>query len=299
MADKYLKLIKKRLIALNREDPFNNNPNNAMIAIDKMVGEYERHLEDGLKTIADINKFISAMYEPAAKTQLASRRTLADEGFGRDLKWDIITISPNKNDCLIHSVLTLISEPFQKLKLKDKNEFADFFRRSIFLNLPVARCYQRVEEPEVYEAFLNRVKTESFLQENELFLLASQFKFRVLTAADRETTGKQFNLIDGNTLQVVLPIECCEWESNARWPLYCIYNQMTHYEAVRGPSGFDISEEDAAIAMSGLNNSTSHKSCKKCTYNNPKNSKVCQMCRSKLRGGTRKRGRRGRATRRT
>ena len=299
MSDKYLKLIKKRLVKLNREDPLNNNPNNAMVTIDKMVSEYERKLEAGLKSVTDINDFIAAMYEPAAKSQIASRRTLADLGFGRDLNWDVITISPNKNDCLIHSVLTLISEPFRKLKLTDKNDFASFFRRSIFLNLPVARCYQRVEEQEVYEAFADRVNSEVFLEENELFLLASQFKFRILTAANRETTGKQFNLVDGNTLQVIIPIECCEWESNAGWPLYCIYNQMSHFEAVRGPSGFNISEEEAAIAMSGLQNSnSSKKSCKKCSFNNPRNSKACQMCHHKLRGGTRRRRRGGRSTRR-
>jgi hypothetical protein len=276
------------------------------IVIDGLLKEELEFLEN-IKTIANINEIISRMYDlerDESRTTTAKRKLTS---FGDEVaNWDVIFSSGNNFDCLIHSFLTATCSNFRRLVQKDKDEFANFFRRGIFLNLPVVLCYKR-EERDMYKELEDRVMSKDFLEDVELFLLGAQFKVQFLSASSgRANIGNQFYLIDANAIKTILPAECFRNNRNVdNWPIYCIYTNMAHYEAIRVDGKYEITEHQANLAISSLENSkrpkkfkvtrkatttSRHKNgiCNACTFENPPNESVCRICNSKLTGGHRR-----------
>ena len=290
-------------------------PSNLNVGEINGLMQYDIEKLNDIKKIHDIDEIIARMYDLDPDENNTTRVVRKLTGFGDEVvNWDVIFSSGNNFDCLIHSFLTATCNNFRRLVQRDKDEFANFFRRKIFLNLPVVLCYRRNDYDE-YERLETRVMGKEFLEDFELFILAAQFKVQFLSASSRGgAIGNQFYLIYAEAIKNVLPAECCEWRNNNQstknWPIFCIYTNMVHFEAIRINGRYTINEMDTALAMSSLENSRPEnsrnksprtKSCNKCTFNNPINSKTCEMCRHKIHGGTRKRQRQrrgGQATRR-
>jgi len=301
------------------KNKFNSNLN------ENEIGSFlkdELEFLENIKSVSDINKIIGRMYDlEAGETTRVLRKF---KGFGEEASnWDVIFSSANNFDCVFHSFLTATSSNFRKLVQADKNEFANFFRRGIFLNLPVVLCYKRIE-PDLYKSLEKSIEKMEYLEDIVLFLLAAQFKFQFLAANSSEGYGNRFELISSGALKIVLPAECCEWRNNnnsiTNWPIHCIYTSGAHFESIRINGEYEISEKEAVNAMTSLEdgrhrpvtttrikkrtakkkekNAPSSKVCNACTFENPGNSKACEMCNHNLRGGTRRR-RGGRATRRS
>ena len=213
-------------------------------------------LLENIKSISDINKIIGIMYDlkpDESETTIVLRKL---RGFGLVASdWDVIHSSSNNFDCLIHSFLTATCDNFRRLVQDDKDEFANFFRRAIFLKLPVVLCYKEYE-PDIYNRIENTIHRRAYLEEMVLFLLAAQFKFQVLAASSSTAFEKQLQLIDSGSLKIVLPSPCCEWRDNNNsildWPLYCIYTNGEHFESVRVDGKYEISEKQAVYAMTSL-----------------------------------------------
>jgi hypothetical protein len=284
---------------------FNSNLNEN--EIDMMIKHDLEKLEN-IKTVSDIDEIIPRMYKlEASETTRVLRKF---EGFGEEASnWDVIFSSGNNFDCIFHSFLTATSRNFRRLSQLDKNEFANFFRRGIFLNLPVVLCYKRIE-PDLYKSLEKSLKEKDFLEDIVLFLLAAQFKFQVLAASSSVGYGNRFELISSGALKFVLPAECCEWRNNnnsiSNWPIYCIYTSGAHFESIRVNGEYEISEKEAVSAMTSLEDGRHRpvtttsikkrtakkknvKRCKQCTFNNPGNSNACEICHTNLGGGTRRR----------
>jgi ribosomal protein L40E len=274
------------------------------VIIDGLVKE-EIELLENIKTISNVNEIISRMYDLEPNESKTTRVLRKLDGFGKEVaKWDVIFSSANNYDCLMHSFLTATCSNFRRLVQDDKNEFANFFRRRIFLNLPAVLCYKR-EERDMYEELEQRVMAKEFLEDVELFLLGAQFKVQFLSASSgRGNVGNQLFLIDFTAIKNILPAECFRNNNrnHGKIPIYCIYTNMAHYEAIRVDGEYEITEEQANVAMSTLENSKRPKKfkvtrkapslkksiCKACTFENPPNANVCNVCHRNLTGGNRR-----------
>jgi len=165
-------------------------------------------------------------------------------------EWERMDSSIKNNDCLIHSFLTATCPNFRRCTKANKNEIASFFRRVVFLNLPIVKCYSLVSDD--YAEMSARVMSEDFLQEPELFLLAAQFKFRVLSASEQDD-GNKLYLIGSEQISAVLTEACFDPETDdSEWPIICIYTNMLHFEAVRAHGDYEIAEEQVESAIEGL-----------------------------------------------
>lgn len=124
------------------------------------------------------------------------------------------TSSGGTNDCLVHALLTLLSPTYRKQSIAVKDTLASDFRRKG----PFSQTKGLTEEEKM------RIEGTGFLESSELEAYAKENKLNFLTIARVETPVRQDRaaIIVGNT----------------GGPVYPLYNyDMTHFEAVRGPTG--------------------------------------------------------------
>jgi len=269
----YLKRLRDKL-----KGEIGNLNNAALLELTK----HDEKLLENIETIHDVNEIILRMYDLAADESKTTRVLRKLKGFGEIANdWDVIYSSGNNLDCLIHSILTATCSNFRRLEQDDKNEFANFFRRKIFLNLPVVKCYEVVEEGPIFKELSNRIKGRDFLEDTELFLLAAQFQIRILSASSgRAAIGNQFYLVDGRAIKGILPEACCNWENDNDWPIICIYTNMAHFESVKVANTYYLTENQVNDALGTLNNNTNKWNCGACTLKNPRASIECAACGS-------------------
>ena len=179
------------------------------------------------------------------------------EGFGVDGLYRM-NASKNNCDCLAHSFLTATCENFRRLEQNSKDEFANFFRRTIFLTLPAVQCFM-VNERDEGRTMARRVMSSGFLYEQELRLLAAQFHVNILAA-----TGEsgRFQPTDVEALRLTLPAACVP--GGVFQHTIGIYTSGRHFEALRDAEGYIFSErklgdfirrsENAANARQGVGN---------------------------------------------
>ena len=190
------------------------------------LSDHDRNLLNNLTTIANIEECISRIYNRFLDEENATIRKESLRKIGYN-SLERMVASSNNYDCLIHSFLTSISQSFRKLDEDDKNEFANFFRRRIFLTLPVirqylnspthtgtyiyacSRCNEEFDSIAEFEqhlvtnhtnrypfirrnfedAFRARVMGKMFLSDTEIMLLAAQFRISIFTVS--EITGRE------------------------------------------------------------------------------------------------------------
>jgi len=215
-------------------------------------------LLQNVNTLDNINKLILRFYADNMKAEDEATRPVGDlEGFGvRGLYR--MNASTKNHDCLMHSFLTSTCENFRRLEQNSKDEFANFFRRTVFLTLPVVQCFLRNERGAGQE-MAARIRSTAFLEEQELRLLAAQFRVNILAA-----TGEsgRFQPATRETLLITLPAECVP--GGAFEHTIAIFTNGAHFEALRDREGYTFSErkigdiirrsENAANARQGAGN---------------------------------------------
>jgi hypothetical protein len=215
-------------------------------------------LLQNINTLDNINKLILRFYADNMKAEDEATRPVGDlEGFGvRGLYR--MNASTKNHDCLMHSFLTSTCENFRRLEQNSKDEFANFFRRTVFLTLPAVQCFLENERAAGQE-MAGRVMSTAFLEEQELRLLAAQFRVNILAA-----TGEsgRFQPATRETLLHMLPAECVP--GGAFQHTIGIYTNGAHFEALRDRDGYTFSErkigdfirrsENAANARQGAGN---------------------------------------------
>ena len=201
-------------------------------------------------TIEKVNEFIGKYYD-LIEERVATKVVRKLKNFSEETEeWDVIDSSINNNDCLVHSFLMATCPNFRKCAQKDKDEFANFFRRVVFLRLPAVICYSLVSED--YAEMATRVMGAGFLQDPELLLLAAQFKFRVLSASEQDD-GNKLYLINSELISGLITEACSDPDiDDSEWPIICIYTNMAHFEAVRAHGDYEITEEQVESALEGL-----------------------------------------------
>lgn len=189
------------------------------------LSQHDRNLLNNLTTIDNIEECISRIYNRFLDEENATIRKESLRKIGYN-SLERMVASSNNYDCLIHSFLTSISQSFRKLDEDDKNEFANFFRRRIFLTLPIitqylnspthagayiyicSRCNEEFDSvgefqqhlvtnhtrayPSIrrsfQDAFRERVMGKMYLSDTEIMLLAAQFRVSIFTVS--EITGR-------------------------------------------------------------------------------------------------------------
>jgi hypothetical protein len=218
--------------------------------------QVDLELLKNVTTLDNINMLIGRFYKMKAEDE-ATRPVGVLEGFGVDGLFRM-NASTNNNDCLAHSFLTATCENFRRLDQPSKDEFANFFRRTVFLILPAVQCFIG-NERRAGQEMARRVMSSGFLEEQELRLLAAQFRVNILAA-----TGEsgRFQPATRATLTHVLPAECLR--GGAFTDTIAIFTNGTHFEALRDREGYTFSErkigdfirrsENAANARLGAGN---------------------------------------------
>ena len=215
-------------------------------------------LLQNVTTLNNINMLIARFYADNMKDERVATRPVRElEGFGVRGLYRMNASSKN-NDCLVHSFLTATCENFRRLEQPSKDEFANFFRRTVFLTLPVVRCFLE-NERDAGREMARRVMSTAFLEEQELRLLAAQFRVNILAATGE---SKRFQPATSETLRHTLPAPCVPRGAFAH--TNAIYTNGVHFEALRDDDGYTFSErkigdfirrsENAANARQGAGN---------------------------------------------
>jgi hypothetical protein len=133
--------------------------------------------------------------------------------------------SPNKNDCLIHSLLTSLSATFRTLEKADKDSIASSFRREVLSSLlnkakedlPYRFTKRQMEE------MLAETKSSGFLSDLHLRYLVNKYTFNVFFYELGAPRTDPWHLL--------MP-----YEGSETAPLILLYNPgQGHFEAVRDP----------------------------------------------------------------
>jgi hypothetical protein len=209
---------------------------------------------ENLTTVAAVNTVIHRFYSDTFLPEAEATPVEGElRGFGVEglLKMK----SSGKNfDCFIHSFLTATCDNFRRIAEPSKNEFANFFRRTVFLTLPTVRCFME-QEPGLGREMRQRIQAPGgvMLEEIELRLLAAQFKVNILAATGE---SKRFQPINAEALRAILPPACCDWpaEQERFRTTVSIYTSGVHFEALRDAEGYTFTEAKIAdiIASSEL-----------------------------------------------
>ena len=205
-----------------------------------MLSENVRAINNAL-TIDGVDELISRLYPDEHSTTRPVGRL---EGFGIDNLFRM-NASANNNDCLIHSFLTSVSENFRRITQDSKNEFANFFRRYIFLRLPSVTCYQS-NRPAEFASMKIRIGGDDPLENTELNLLVTQFGLNIL-AADGINESLQPITPTSLTDTDLIPETCRNWAPGTRLfdNTIFIYTDGAHFESIRiGEDRYTITEAE-------------------------------------------------------
>ena len=159
--------------------------------IEQMVEKDKTDILKNLSTLDGLENVIQMLYSVRKEKggEEKATKSVGDlpSGFGVE-GFERMNASANNYDCLIHSFLTAISQNFRLLNQTSKDEFANFFRRTIFLGLPLVACSiqvkagnTRVEKQEKKNIVDTIQAAKGYLQDNIIFLLAAQFHVNILT----------------------------------------------------------------------------------------------------------------------
>jgi hypothetical protein len=221
--------------------------------------EEDLELLNNITTIRNIDTLILRFYaDDLQEENKATKPVRALTGFAVD-GLQRMNASANNNDCLIHSFLTSTSENFRRLAQRSKDEFANFFRRTVFLTLPVVQCFMQNERG-LGQEMARRVMGRRFLEEHELQLLAVQFRVNILAATDESKLFQEYNM---ETLSLLLPGECLRGGDFTH--TISIFTSGAHFEALRDSEGYTFnqrkvneyirrSQNAANAAHGGVNN---------------------------------------------
>jgi hypothetical protein len=197
---------------------------------------------ENLTTVAAVNTVIHRFYSDTFLPEAEATPVVGElKGFGVEglLK---MKSSGRNFDCFIHSFLTATCDNFRRIAEPSKNEFANFFRRTVFLTLPTVRCFME-QEPGLGREMRQRIQAPGgvMLEEIELRLLAAQFKVNILAATGE---SKRFQPINAEALRAILPPACCDWpaEQERFRTTVSIYTSGGHFEALRDDDGYRFSE---------------------------------------------------------
>jgi hypothetical protein len=193
-------------------------------------------LLQNVTTLHNINTLISRFYVDNMKAEDEATVPVGLlEGFSVDGLFRM-NASGNNNDCLIHSFLTATCENFRRLEQNSKDEFANFFRRTVFLTLPAVQCFQ-ANEPGLGQRMADRVMSRKFLEEQELRLLAAQFRVNILAATGE---SRRFQSVTSDALRDILPRPCVP--AGAFEHTIAIYTSGVHFEALRDVEGYRFTQ---------------------------------------------------------
>jgi len=204
--------------------------------VDSIVQEDINFL-DNITDIDNINKLILRLYDLDQERRVTRPVGMLDD-FGVEGLYRM-NASQNNHDCLMHSFLTSTCENFRRLNQDFKDEFANFFRRTVFLTLPVVQCFMRYNPVEGKE-MEKRILSTDFLREYELNLLAAQFRVNIL-AAQGEDNVNLFQPVNRDALEFNLPVECIPHENFMT--TIAIYTSGAHFESLRDAEGYIFSDE--------------------------------------------------------
>jgi hypothetical protein len=196
-----------------------------------------------------INRFIERHYELISEDRATrvvgdSRRKMSGFEFNNDDNFEVMHSSANNLDCLFHSFLTATCPNFRRCKQHDKDEFANFFRRVIFLTLPVVQAYA-VAQPHTYNQMLQRIMERDFLAELEIKLLAAQFHIRLLFLVN-DDGDSILQFIDANVLALEIP-SVGQNTDDSDWPIICLFTDMTHYESIRVNENYILTLDNIVV----------------------------------------------------
>ena len=221
------------------------------IQIQRLVDDEMEIAFKDLSTIDKLNTLINRLYsdnfikeKKATVSQGDLSPSFGVEGFER------MNASSKNYDCLIHSFLTATCENFRFLNKESKDEFANFFRRSIFLNLPLVACSVNSGEKQAVKDIISSIQApKGYLQENIIFLLAAQFQLNILTA----TSDKRVYLFNYHTAESLKELGLipgdCKFPRKFKTTI-CIYTSGDHFEALRHKVyGYNLPEEDIPIIL--------------------------------------------------
>ena len=134
--------------------------------------------------------------------------------------------SAGSYDCLIHSFLTSVSENFRRLTQPNKDEFASYFRRTIYPEILDALHVKPEQKAEI----LQRVLPIAYLLDQDIVKLCEMYKINMVMFEN-----EKIEKILGE--EVHMP-RCVSYfdEKPASNESYMLYNNANHYEAVKGES---------------------------------------------------------------
>jgi hypothetical protein len=141
-------------------------------------------------SIPNIDAYLTTKYSPTPEEKIEVEGTIIQrrpfDVFSRYVfgNYERLHTSGNKNDCLIHAVLGGVSSVFRRLPTNEKDEFADYFRRTV---LPQTYGYKSDQ------AGITRLKGTEFLEDIDVGIIKDILGISVLSfesaASGREDTA--------------------------------------------------------------------------------------------------------------
>lgn len=181
------------------------------------------------RTLEDIDALVVRMFPEVSER---SKERIKQDTYGGNPMlvddFESVDTSANKNDCLIHSFLIVVSPSFRKLKQDEKDTFADQFRRVL---LP--RFY--AEQPTSSSSEVKLLARPGFLDDRHQASLTKFFPVNIVN----------FYTSDGK-----ISPDAPDATYKDKQPFVFIYNpDRAHYRAVRKLEGdvatYSFNEEDA------------------------------------------------------
>ena len=187
-----------------------------------------------MKTIQDIDKVLEKEY----KDHLNSDVTVTG-----DLPADFpisaqrLHASPNENDCLIHSFLTVISPTFRKLAKKTKDTVASQFRTTVYQEI----ANERLKGTPKTKA-TQRIQGGELLDDTDVTNLTEYYNIPLLVLEDKKTShvehfdkgkhGSKRVLTTPMSMKACVQLYNGSTDTSAK--VYLIYNKGNyHFEPVR------------------------------------------------------------------
>jgi hypothetical protein len=188
------------------------------------------NIPDPFTDLVKLNAFIGVRF---VKTQNDKSKVVPGgfQRFHETDKLERIYSSANKFDCLIHSFLTATCPNFRLLVDKDKDSFADIYRRRIFINIAQTTHAYNAQNKKEQGAIRRRIISTQFLENIEITILCEYYHIKMLV----------FEVLVGVPSVVLYGLNARVNTDNDT--VYMIYNPgQGHFEAVRikGTNNYSI-----------------------------------------------------------